>query len=190
VSTLKIIFVLGGGTSNDQLSQNSLSRIKQALVFFRSYGANHFFLSGGIISKNQTLSEAQLMANYLEANGLNQRVALDNASLDTWQNIDTLFAWLFDELSHLQSAELPKKIEIDTISDRWHLRRIKYLVDIRLRQYHKSFSGQIKFYYIASPFKPTIRRFLYEIIAYTLTWLDPWGRSWIVRRNRQHHTQS
>lgn len=188
---MQIIFVPGGGASNNQLSSDSLSRIKKSLDLAEQIKIDRFFLSGGNVAANQTKSEAELMADYLKTNDVAILFVLDMESRNTWENIDALFEYLFRELkNNFLISDLTQKLEISVASDRWHLRRIRHLIDVRLYQYRKSISGQVEFYYIDSSFHPTIKRFLYEIVAFAITWLDPWGQSWIVRRNRKNRTQT
>lgn len=189
----QIVFVPFGDVDVelDCIGLETKSRLDKALEISYETQSDSFYLAGGICEPGQKTSGAELMADYLEQNGIHNHATIEMASLDTRQNIDGLFDWIFNELpKRFELNNLPEELIIRIVSDRWHLGRIKHLVDTRMFRYARSFAYPIKFFYCESFFQPTIKRFFYEIKAYPLTWLDPWGLSWFVRRNRQHRNQS
>lgn len=71
------------------MSQLMRKRLDMTLDVYRKFAPKKIILSGGVANKKVTVSEAQLMRDYLVANGIPQDVlALEDKSLTTKQNAE------------------------------------------------------------------------------------------------------
>lgn len=81
------VLVLGYQLNHNQMSETLRSRLDKAYQYATDNPRSQFILCGGITRKN-TISEAQVMQDYLIQKGLDQkRIIIEDQSIDTIENI-------------------------------------------------------------------------------------------------------
>jgi len=117
--TEDVVFVLGAGLIDDEISPSLEARLEQALVYFERNPDAVFVVCGGY-GPDQTISEARAMADFLIVGGIPEsQIILEDASTNTYENF--LFAL------ELVNDQLPDDFESVVITNGFHMYRSVYL---------------------------------------------------------------
>jgi len=108
------LIVLGHALNNNKADNVLIYRLEKATYYLKKFNCK-VVLSGGI-TKNNTISEAQVMKEYLIAQNINEsRIILEDKSIDTVENIKNC-------LNYIDST---KKVTL--ISSNYHVFRSKMI---------------------------------------------------------------
>lgn len=85
-----VAVVLGNRINNDgSMSELMLKRLQMTLKVYKTFAPNKIILSGGVANTKVNISEAEMMCDYLVANGVPQDIlVLEDKSLTTKQNAE------------------------------------------------------------------------------------------------------
>ena len=85
-----VAVVLGNRINDDgSMSDLMLRRLKMTIKVYKSFSPAKIILSGGVANRKVDISEAQMMKDYLVANGVPQELLLlEENSLTTKQNAE------------------------------------------------------------------------------------------------------
>lgn len=86
VDNADYVIVLGHKLNNNHADETFKYRLRKALEYADNNPNSKFVLSGGI-TKGNTISEAQIMKDYLTKNGVANELILEDKSIDTVENI-------------------------------------------------------------------------------------------------------
>lgn len=116
-----VMLVLGCKVDPDGPSLALVSRMDKALEYWRAHPETELILSGGQ-GGNEPVSEAQAMADYLQANGVPAaRLHLEDASTNTRENLRNSMA-VMEDLGY-DPAQTP----VIVVSNGFHLARVRLL---------------------------------------------------------------
>ena len=88
------VLVLGHQLENDKADDVLKYRLRKTIKYLDNNPNTKVILSGGI-TKNNTISEASYMKDYLVKNGIDPRIiTLEDTSIDTVENIENCLAYL------------------------------------------------------------------------------------------------
>ena len=112
------LIILGHKLNNNKPSNVLIERLECALKYLRSNNKTTIVLSGGI-TKNNSLSEAQVMKEYLIQNGINEnRIILEDKSIDTVENIANCLNYI------------DKNSKVVLISSNYHILRARMICNL------------------------------------------------------------
>lgn len=87
-STVDVGIVLGASMWGDHPSPGLQERLQQALQDYKDGRFRYFLLTGGLDRPEYQYTEAEGMANYLEANGVSRdKMFLENRATSTYENL-------------------------------------------------------------------------------------------------------
>lgn len=136
------IIVLGSGLVGDKIPPLLAQRLEKGLLYYRKYNQQPTIIVSGGQGSDETISEAQAMANYLIQKGLPQdKLLLEDQSTTTYENL------LFSK--RLLGEHTPKKPSFLVVTNSFHsLRAGIYMRQLRLRG--RSIGSKTAFYYLPS----------------------------------------
>ena len=153
--TEDVVFVLGAGLVDDEIAPTLESRLKQALLYYANNPDAMFIVCGGY-GKNQTISEARAMADFLIAGGISyEQIILEDLSTNTYEN----FSFAIDILV----AYFPDGFQSVVITNNFHMYRAGYLA--RYLGIEPTRFGA------STPFLTWAHNFTREFMAVFNTWL-------------------
>ena len=109
------MIVFGGGVKDSRLSRYGQNRLNTAVTYLEEHKNTLVIVSGGI-GEGETLSEADIMAEYLMQNGISgERIILEDMAKNTWENIEFSFDMIEEGKSVLG------------VSSDYHVKRIELM---------------------------------------------------------------
>lgn len=142
------IIVLGAGLKDNKPNELLEFRLIKTLEYYKKYPNTIFILSGGV-GKNEKLSEAKAMENYLIEKGIPKKnLILEENSTSTYENLKF-------------SKEILKNLKvknIGVISSSFHLYRTKYIA--------KKLNMSIETIYANTPYTVILLYAFREFFAY------------------------
>ena len=117
--TEDVVFVLGAGLNDDEISPTLEARLDQTLLYFESNPDAMFVVCGGY-GEDQTISEARAMADFLIAGGIPyEQIILEDLSTNTYEN--------FSFALELLDEDFPDGFSSVVITNNFHIYRAGYL---------------------------------------------------------------
>jgi len=153
--TEDVVFVLGAGLNDDEISPTLQARVNQALLYFEHNSTAMFIVCGGY-GIDQTISEARAMADYLIANGIPvEQVILEDLSTNTYEN----FSFALEILEEY----FPNGFSSVVITNNFHIYRSGYLA--------RYLGIQPTYFGAPTPFLAWHSTYMREFMAVFNTWI-------------------
>ena len=153
--TEDVVFVLGAGLVDDEVTPSLEARLNQSLLYFESNPTAMFIVCGGY-GEDQTISEARAMADFLVAGGIPfEQVILEDLSTNTYEN----FAFAIDILDEY----FPDGFESVIVTNNFHMYRSGYLA--------RHLGIEPAYFGAPTPFFTWAHNFTREFMAVFNTWL-------------------
>ncbi|MCH5189200.1 MAG: YdcF family protein [Oscillospiraceae bacterium] len=141
--------ILGEDTPSDQL----IERMNRAVVYLKSHLSTKAVCCGGCFRKEQKVSEAQIIKNYLMNNGIEEeRILLEDKSTTTYENFEFALKIIAED-----STKSTENTKIAYLTSDYHIFRsgiiakqsgIKDVLRVSAKSEGKNFKRYLREYFV------------------------------------------
>ena len=108
------LIILGSGLEDNKPNKQMIDRLNRAIEYLNSYDCNAIIVTGGL-THNNTISEAEVMKNYLLEKGILKKIIVEDKATNTIENI------------HNSSMYFQRRDRLVLVSNDYHILRSKMI---------------------------------------------------------------